>query len=148
MPSLTKEQLLEKRGDLSPYLIHLTRTGRWKRWKDIYNLAQDDFPTINAKQALEDILSSQKIEARTPYGYFNLKIPYQRGNQTLNQNFQVQRSWLLSVCFTETPIDHVHLQTLTIQGRQLHFQSYGLAFSDNVRKRASPQGNIYKWTSS
>lgn len=132
MHTLTKEQLLEKRGDLSPYLIHLTRTGHWKRWKDIYNLHQDDFQTVDAKQALENILNSLKIEARTPTGYFNFKVPYQRGNQTLNQNSQVQRSRLKSSCFTETPIDHVYLQTLNIQGRQLHFQPYGLAFSENV----------------
>lgn len=132
LPSLTKEQLIEKRGDLSPYLIHLTRTGKWKRWKDIYNIPSDDFQPVNAKQALEDILNGRKIEARTPYGYFNFKVPYQRGTQTLNQNSQVQRAWLLSACFTETPIDHVYLQTLNIQGRQLHFQPYGLAFSENV----------------
>lgn len=128
MPSLTKEQLLEKRGDLSPYLIHLTRTGRWKRWKDNFNLPQDDFQTVDAKQALENILGSLKIEARTPYGYFNLKVPYGHRNQTS----QVKRQWLLAACFTETPIDHVYLQTLDIQGRQQHFQPYGLAFSENV----------------
>jgi hypothetical protein len=132
LPSLTKEQLLEKRGDLSPYLIHLTRTGQWKRWKDVHNLPQDDFQTIDAKQALERVLQNRKIEARTPYGYFNFKVPYQRGTRTLNPNSQVQRSWLRAVCFTETPIDHVYLQTLDIQGRQLHFQPYGLAFAEST----------------
>jgi hypothetical protein len=59
-------------------------------------------------------------------------VPYQRGTQTLNANSLVQRKWLLAACFTETPIDHVYLQCQQIQGRQLHFESYGLAFFEQT----------------
>ena len=38
---ITKEELIQQRGDLSPFLIHLTRTGRIRKYKDIYNLSDN-----------------------------------------------------------------------------------------------------------
>ncbi len=122
--ALERSDINKLRGDLSPFLIHLTRTGSYKQWKDIHNLSQDNYPTITAKDSLESIVSNNKIEARVPFGYFNYSVPY-NGKDT---NSNIKRDWLRSVCFTETPLDHIHVQFQRIKGRSLQFESYGLAF--------------------
>ena len=129
---MTRKELLEKRGDLSQFLIHLTRSGDLKRDKDIYSLAKDDVVQITAKNSLELILHSKRLEAKSAFGYFNYKVPMKRGSATLNQYSQVKRDWLRAVCFTETPLDHIYLQTKNIYGRQLHFEPYGVAFKEEV----------------
>lgn len=128
--SLTKEEVIAGRGDLSPFLVHLTRNGKVKLWADIYtDLKLDDSRTIDAKTCLERIIMSGEIKAVSPFGYFQYKVPWQPiGRPWKNLNSKVQRHWLRSVCFTETPIDHVHFQMREIEGRRLAFQPYGLAF--------------------
>ena len=135
--ALTKDQLIAQRQDLSQFLVHLTRSGTWRQWKDIYNLRSDNYPTLSPRGSLEDILKLGKIEARSPFGYFNFKVKMTTwSGQVLNQNSGVQRSWLQSVCFTETPVDFVQLQFQEIYGRSLQFEPYGLAFwEDSVRTK-------------
>jgi hypothetical protein len=88
---------------------------------------------ITAKSCLESIIKSRRIEARSAFGYFNYKVPFKRADgRVLNQNSHVRRDWLRSVCFTETPLDHVYLQMQPIYGRQLHFEPYGLAFPESA----------------
>ena len=133
MPPITKDQLIEKRGDLSPFLIHLTRTGDFKQNKDLYSLPQDAVVQIKAKVSLQNIISTRRIEAKSAFGYFNYKVPLKRASGTiLNQASLVQRDWLKAVCFTETPIDHVYLQMQEVLGRQLQCEPYGLAFHESV----------------
>lgn len=134
--ALNRSDIKRLRGDLSPFLIHLTRGGTYRRWKDIHNIPKDDNPTLNAKTSLEEIIQNSKIEARSPFGYFNYSVPY----NGKNLDSQVKRSWLQSVCFTETPVDHIHIQFQNIVGRRLQFQPYGLAFFENsIRsKNGSP----------
>lgn len=129
---MTRKELLEKRGDLSQFLIHLTRSGDLKLDKDIYSLPKDQFVQITAKKSLELILRAKRLDTKSAFGYFNYKVPLKRGSSTLNQHSQVKRDWLRAVCFTETPLDHIHLQTANIYGRQLHFEPYGLAFKEEV----------------
>ena len=122
-----RQQILAQRGDLSPFLIHLTRNGIFKS-----DPTQTIGSTLNAKQSLETILVSSRIRAKSALGYFNYKVPW-KGRNT---NSQVQRSWLYACCFTETPLKDVSIQFQSIQGRQCHFQPYGLAFfEETVRSR-------------
>ena len=72
--SISKQDIKDLRGDLSPFLIHLTRNGNFRRWADIHNLKRDDFEMMDAKKSLELILENNKIEARSPLGYFNYKV--------------------------------------------------------------------------
>lgn len=147
MPAITKQELLERRGDLSQFLIHLTRSGDLKLDKDIHGLPQDSVVQISARQSLESILRSRRIEARTAFGYFNYKVPLRRANGVvLNQNSNVRRDWLRAVCFTETPLDHVYLQMQEIYGRQLHFEPYGLAFREAVVRGANGNPVFYVQT--
>ncbi len=147
MSAITRQELLEKRGDLSPFLIHLTRSGDLKLDKAIYSLPQDKVVQVTAKASLEAIIQSRRIEARSAFGYFNYKVPFTRANgATLNQQSQVRRDWLRAVCFTETPLDHVYLQMQTIYGRQLHFEPYGLAFRESVVRGANGNPIFYVQT--
>lgn len=147
MSGITKQELLDKRGDLSPFLIHLTRTGDLKLDKDIYSLPQDKVVQVGAKHSLENIIGTKRIEARTAFGYFNFKVPFKKANGTiLNANSFVRRDWLRSVCFTETPLDHVYLQMQKVFGRQLHFEPYGLAFRETVVRGANGNPVFYTQT--
>lgn len=147
MTAVTKQQLLDSRGDLSPFLIHLTRSGDLKLDKDIYSLTQDKVIQITAKTSLEAIIKSRRIEAKSAFGYFNYKVPYKRADgKVLNSTSHVRRDWLRSVCFTETPIDHVHLQMQPIYGRQLHFEPYGLAFKEEVVRGLNGNPVLYVQT--
>lgn len=144
---LNRQQLLERRNDLSPFLIHLTRSGDFKRAKDLYSLPKDDWGPIDARTGLASIIQNRRIEARSAFGYFNFKIKYTRPDgRVLNPNSQIKRDWLKAVCFTETPIDHVHLQTKEIYGRQLSFQPYGLTFRESVVRRANGNPIFYVQT--
>jgi hypothetical protein len=147
MPGLTKQELLEQRGDLSPFLIHLTRSGDLKLDKDIFSLPQDQVVQITAKDSLIEILTGRSIDARSAFGYFNYKVPLTRfDGRVLNSTSHVRRDWLRSVCFTETPLDHVHLQMQEIYGRRLQFEPYGLAFSESVVRGANGNPVLYVQT--
>jgi len=144
---LTRQELLDRRGDLSPFLIHLTRSGDLKLAKDIFSLPRDQVVQISAKVSLDSIISSRRINARTAFGYFNYKVAFRRADgRVLNANSNVQRDWLRGVCFTETPLDHVNLQMQTIYGRQLHFEPYGLAFKEAVIRGANGNPVLYVQT--
>ncbi len=134
---LTKADVLSGRGDLSPFLVHLTRTGRVKLPADIYGLRRDDNRAVFAKKNLQSILEKSVIKAISPFGYFNYKVRLEeKGRPAKNPDSKIQRKWLRSVCFTETPIEHVHFQMRHIAGRNLHFESYGLAFWESaIRKK-------------
>lgn len=134
---ITKSEILAGRGDLSPFLVHLTRTGRIKLPTDIYGLSSDDNRPVFAKKNLQSILEKSVIKAISPFGYFNYKVRLEcHGRPTKNSNSKVQRKWLRSVCFTETPIEHVHFQMRDITGRNLHFEPYGLTFWESaIRKK-------------
>lgn len=122
-----RQQIIAQRGDLSPFIIHLTRNGLFAA-----DPTQTSTTTLNARQSLETILQNSRIRAMSALGYFNYKVAW--GNR--NANSQVQRNWLYSCCFTETPLKDISIQFQTIQGRRCHFQPYGLAFfEDTVRDR-------------
>lgn len=133
---LNQQDIKDLRGDLSPFLIHLTRNGTYKRWADIHGLLRDDFKTLEPKDSLISILKDKKIQARSPFGYFNYKVP-QGAN---NPRSGVKRDWLKSVCFTETPVDHIYVQCESIYGRRLEFKPYGLAFFEEtvIEKKGNP----------
>ena len=89
------EAIRRLRADLSPFLVHLTRSGTVKLWRDVIGRSSDEFLVIDAQESLQRIIRSSKIEAKSPFGYFNLKIPYRRSDGTsTNPGSRVQRSSL------------------------------------------------------
>jgi hypothetical protein len=137
MKKLTKMEVVAQRGDLSPFLVHLTRSGRITLPRDVYGLREDDSRIINARKNLQSIIEKSVIKAISPFGYFNYKVRLEKVGKVLrNRDSKVQRKWLRSVYFTETPIEHVHFQMRDIAGRNLHFEPYGLAFLESaIRKK-------------
>lgn len=124
-----RQQILSQRGDLSPFLIHLTRDGLFST-----DPTQPKTNTLSAKKSLETIIGHQKIIARSAMGYFNYHVAWPAKNR--NMSSRVQRSWLFCCSFTETPLDHIKIQFQPIQGRNCQFKNYGLAFFEStVRKR-------------
>ncbi len=138
---LTKQEVLDLRGDLSPYLIHLTRGGGCTLKADAHpGLTTDQTLQLNARNSLIEIINQKVILARSAFSYFNRKVPlHWNGRQVSNHGSLVNREWLLAVCFTETPVDHIHVQCQRILGRKLPFEPYGLAFfEESVRPRGNP----------
>jgi hypothetical protein len=149
-----RQDVLGLREDLSPYLVHLTRNGPLKV------IAHDEatcgtsngaerWCELNAKQNLISILNSKMLEARSPFSYFNFKVPMQRANGSVaNPNSFVKRQWLHSVCFTETPLSQILVQCQPIPGRKLHFQPYGLAFKEKAVRKCGGNPVFYFESSS
>lgn len=140
--TLTRDQVIQKRGDLSQFLIHLTRTGPVTLRKDIHSsLSQDLIFNRTARERLESLIAKKTIKALSSFGYFHYKVPKAYPDGYIhNSDSKVMRAWLKVVCFTETPLDHLFVHTLPISERNLHFEPYGLAFKEEfIRSQgASP----------
>ena len=96
-------ELLGRRTDLSTFLVHLTR----------------DNGRRSAKQNLFNIIETNTLEARTPFGA--AVDPLNAANLSTDS----QRC----VCFTETPLEHVSLLAKEIDGRDIEFKPYGVAIT-------------------
>lgn len=106
--------LLARRTDLSTFLVHLTRN---------YNGA-------SAAGNLRQILTTGRIEARTPFGAAMSTL--RRRNAPLDAASQ------RCVCFTETPLEHLHilLQPIEDLQRQCEFEPYGVALTKRMGRDA------------
>lgn len=122
---MTREDIVASRGDLSPFLIHLTR--------DLPGQGPlGAFPFVGARSNLISIINSSHLQARSSYSYFKYRRPA-----------TILSSWLNSVCLTETPLRDIDIQLMPIHNRQQHFQPYGLAFFENSVRRAKGNPVLY-----
>lgn len=107
------KEIIARRGDLSTFIVHLTRT----------------FDEQDGKGNLKKIISDKVIVAKNSYGCAVKKI--EERNLNVNQ-FPSQRV----VSFTETPLEYINLLLSNIDGREINFESYGLALTKvSARKR-------------
>jgi len=107
------EQLLNRRSDLSTFVVHLTKGGAGG--------------TPSSKENLEAILTSGIIQARTPMGWTG--VGKARLSATALASMKV-------VCFSETPLEHVYSLFQDIRGRSTKLSSYGVAFTrETARSR-------------
>jgi len=97
------EDLLQRRSDLSTFLLHFTRAVRDRSSKD----------------NLLSIMRDSKIEARTCLGM---------GKDTAPDDASFQESQRV-VCFTETPIEHAWMMCADIAGRANSIGPHGIAFT-------------------
>jgi hypothetical protein len=104
------EDLLQRRTDLSTFLVHLTRahTGR------------------SARENLLRIVEAGRIEARSAFG------PAERLEAHLDGSSATQKA----VCFTETPLEHAWMMLEDIDGSSVHFEPYGLALTKTTARKA------------
>lgn len=115
MPTIA--ELVARRTDLSTFVVHLTR----------------DVEGCTGRDALFSILKRRLIEARTPMGIatkpLEVAIDAGRANE---DDLSSQRT----VCFTETPLEHLNLliAEITDFDRQCNFAPYGVALTKKVAR--------------
>lgn len=111
MPKKKIKEVIARRTDLSTFLVHLTRS-------------QGE---VTAKDCLKKILKDNEILAQSAFGM---------AKEGLSQN----RSLLDSqkcVCFTETPLEYLHLMIGEIEGRRCDFSPYGIAITKKLGRKLS-----------
>lgn len=109
--SITIGELLNRRTDLSTFVVHLTRT-RDLAW--------------TAKASLMSIAADQIIQAKTPRGWARDQ------DDATDPAKQSQRV----VCFSETPLEHVDTLAADIAGRENRLEPWGLVFTKMTARRA------------
>src|SRR5689334_15224853 len=102
-------EILNRRSDLSTFLVHLTR----------------DYKGASAKDNLESILRDRCIRARNVYGYLRSRLARQ------GRDMDSQRT----VCFTETPLEFTYLLVENIENRNVSFAPYGVAITKRIGRR-------------
>lgn len=103
------KELLSKRSDLSSFLVHLTRAHNQK----------------TAEDNLVSMVQEQTIKAYNAFG-----LATDRGKHG-DGVVSSQRC----VCFTETPLEYLHLLTENIDGRQVELSSYGIGIPKMLARR-------------
>ncbi len=107
--SLTIGEVLHRRTDLSTFVVHLTR----------------DSETSTANENLASIIQDRTLRAGEPKGW----ATWDRFDLS-DEALATQRV----VCFSETPLEHVHSLFAVIEGRALQFRGYGVAFPKMVAR--------------
>jgi hypothetical protein len=100
------KEILRRRTDLSTFLVHLTRTSA----------------DLSAADRLESILQSGQILAGSNFGAAVARLVQAKQTPAGQE----------CVCFTETPIEHIHLLLQDIDDRQVKFEPYGIAITKRV----------------
>lgn len=100
--------VLNRRGDLSTFVVHLTRD-----------------TATSAKENLVSIIAQQTIHAVSPMGWAEDQ------DDPSDPNKQSQRV----VSFSETPLEHIYSLVAEILGRQVKLQPYGLALTKMAARR-------------
>lgn len=106
--------ILHFRGDISPFLVHLTRT----------------FESMSARRRLRSIIESRTLKAGS-----SLVSHATYGYRIGTLGAEAKRRLFSAICFTETPLSEMHC-VLEIAGREVDLAPYGLVFlKDRLMKR-------------
>lgn len=105
----TIREVLNRRDDLSTFVVHLTR-------------ARDG---ISAKDRLTTIINDRQIIAGSPMGWAADQ------DDPADATKQTQRV----VCFSETPLQHIYSLVADIEGRQVKLEPYGVAMTKMSARR-------------
>ncbi len=112
-----------KRADLSNFLIHLTKNGSYSKYFSSKKGGYYYIKTIvQAEDSLKEIITHSKIEARSPYGYFKLKISTPNNEEILAPDI------LKAVCFSEAPLSEIKYFYKKTQHKRNDYQKFGLVF--------------------
>lgn len=108
------KEILTRRSDLGTFIVHLTR--------------QDPTTGLSAKDNLKSILGERCLEARNPYGSAVHRLLHYRASAT---DFNTQKV----ACFTETPLQYLHLLIEDIEGRSIKYEPYGFAITRRLARK-------------
>ena len=100
--------LLQRRSDLSTFLVHLTRSTA----------------DLSARDVLLRIVCEHTLRAGRPMGMAS-------ADHLPQEVLATQRT----VCFTETPLEHVWMLVEEIADRQVNLEPYGIAFTKSWARR-------------
>jgi hypothetical protein len=104
-------------------MVHLTRDDR------------EDFKDGGRpRRNLLDILKSKKIIASTAHCFFNNRL--KSLEEKIADKFSV-------ACFTETPLNQLHLLVQKIPNRRIKLEPYGIVFTRDFIVRAGGQPALY-----
>lgn len=106
----TIAEVLNCRGDLSTFVVHLTR----------------DYDDKDAPANLLSILQTGGIEARSPMGWAK--------DEAVSLGRAAENSQRV-VSFSETPLEHIYSLFADIPYRRIRLQPYGIAFTKMVARR-------------
>jgi hypothetical protein len=95
-------EVIARRSDLSTFLVHLTRASGGR----------------SAHDRLRAILETGRLDAASMFGMAKKKLD-EAGSVIDSQK---------CVCFTETPLEYVHLLLQPLENRMVQFDPYGIAF--------------------
>lgn len=98
-------EVLNRRSDLSTFVVHLTRPREGR----------------TAKDALHSIVAERRLRAGQPMGWA-MGHPGVRLNEELKLTQRV-------VCFSETPLEHAYSLFAPIANRQVKLSGHGVAFT-------------------
>jgi hypothetical protein len=107
IPSI--ESLLQRRSDLSTFLVHLTR----------------DQEVQTGRDRLLAIVENLRIEARNPFGMA-------KDHEGELAEFGLSAK---TVCFTETPLEQSWMMISNIEGRSIRLSEYGLVFTKTIARK-------------
>jgi len=108
------EDILHFRQDISPFLVHLTRSGDGK----------------TAASVLRAIVTEKQLRP----GDTEVSVA-RYGGITTGMSQEHRRTFFNAICFTETPLSEVHC-LLDIKYRQVDLEPFGLVFlKDNLRRK-------------
>ncbi len=115
-----KSRAIEGRGDISRFVVHLTR--------------DDSADFTNGASALENfasIVQDRRVRAYRAHCLHAKRIP-----KRLRRKFAVS-------CFTETPLSELHLLARNIPGRRIRLSELGLVFSREFLIENGAQPALY-----
>lgn len=112
--TLSIQDVLNRRSDLSTFLVHLTR---------------ERVAGVTARANLESIVRERRLRALTPLGW---------GKKQDNPVVLAEQSQRV-VCFSETPLEHVYSLFAETQGRSISLQPYGFALTKIVARKMGVQ---------
>jgi hypothetical protein len=120
---MTREIALSGREDVSRFMVHLSRDDR------------NDYSDGNsARGNLLNILRERHIRALSPHSLFNPRI--EKLPKKIRHSFD-------TACFTETPLNQLHLLVRDIPGRSIKLAPYGICFTKDFIVASGGQPAIY-----
>jgi hypothetical protein len=120
---MSREIALSGREDVSRFMVHLTRDDR------------EDYPQGGTARAnLTSILRERRVLAVAPHCTFN------RGVAKLPEKIARRFN---TACFTETPLNQLHLLVREIPGRRVKLSSYGVCFRKEFIVQQGGQPALY-----